>query len=135
MPSPALTPDKLIVNANILTVDSPNPRAEALAIKNGKFVAVGSNKDVEHLAGPGTKVINLAGKTVVPGFIDAHIHVMSTGCKLVSRMVDCEVPTIGLVQEELRLKARETPPGRVGHGLQVRRYQDPRGPDAEPLGA
>ena len=111
MPSPALTPDKLIVNANILTVDPHNPRAEALAIKNGKFVAVGANKDVEHLAGSGTKVINLAGKTVVPGFIDAHIHVMSTGCKLVSRMVDCELPTIGLVQEELRLKARETPPG------------------------
>ena len=62
MPSPALTPDKLVVNANILTVDPHNPRAEALAIKNGKFVAVGANKDVEHLAGPGTKVINLAGK-------------------------------------------------------------------------
>ena len=51
MPSPALTPDKLVVNANILTVDPHNPRAEALAIKNGKFVAVGANKDVEHLAG------------------------------------------------------------------------------------
>ena len=126
MPSPALTPDKLIVNANILTVDSPNPRAEALAIKNGKFVAVGANKDVEHLAGPGTKVINLAGKTVVPGFIDAHIHVMSTGCKLVSRMVDCELPTIGLVQEELRLKARETPPGEWVMGF---KYDDTKTPE------
>ena len=126
MPSPALTPDKLLLNANILTVDPLNPRAEALAIKGGKFVAVGANKDVEHLAGPGTKVINLAGKTVVPGFIDAHIHVMSTGCKLVSRMVDCELPTIGLVQEELRLKARETPPGEWVMGF---KYDDTKTPE------
>ena len=78
------------------------------------------------MAGPGTKVINLAGKTVVPGFIDAHIHVMSTGCKLVSRMVDCELPTIGLVQEELRLKARETPPGEWVMGF---KYDDTKTPD------
>ena len=135
MSSPALTPDKLIVNANILTVDSRNPRAEALAIKNGKFVAVGANKDVEHLAGPGTKVINLAGKTVVPGFIDAHIHVMSTGCKLVSRMVDCELPTIGLVAGRAEAQGKGDSARPVGHGLQVRRYQDPGRPDAEPLGA
>ena len=134
MPSPALTPDKLIVNANILTVDSHNPRAEALAIKNGKFVAVGANKDMEHMAGPGTKVINLAGKTVVPGFIDAHIHVMSTGCKLVSRMVDCELPNIGLVQEELRLKARETPPGEWVMGFKYDDTKTPDRPDAEPMG-
>ena len=134
MPSPALTPDKLIVNANILTVDSHNPRAEALAIKNGKFVAVGANKDVEHLAGTGTKVINLSGKTVVPGFIDAHIHVMSTGCQT-------RVPDGGLRTAEHRAcpgRAEAQGKGdsawRMGPGLQVRRHQNPRGPDAEPLG-
>ena len=127
MPSPSLTPDKLIVNANVITVDSRVPRAQALAIKNGKFVAVGRNEDVEHLAGPGTQVLNLRGKTVVPGFIDAHIHVMSTGCKVSSRMVDCELPTIGLVQEELRLKARETPHGEWVMGF---KYDDTKTPEA-----
>ena len=127
MPSPALIPDKLIVNANVITVDSRLPRAQALAIKNGKFVAVGCNEDVEHLAGPGTQVLNLGEKTVLPGFIDAHIHVMSTGCKVSSRMVDCELPTIGLVQEELRLKARETPPGQWVMGF---KYDDTKTTEA-----
>ena len=127
MPSSALTPDKLIVNANVITVDSRNPRAQAIAIKNGRFVAVGRNEDVEHLVGPQTQVLNLGGKTVVPGFIDAHIHVMSTGCKVSSRMVDCELPTIGLVQEELRLKARETPRGEWVMGF---KYDDTKTPEA-----
>ena len=121
MATSGLAPDTLIVNANVITVDARNPRAEAVAIKNGKFVAVGANKDVEDLSGPGTQVINLSGKTVTPGFIDAHIHVMSTGTKMVSSMVDCELPSIGQVQEDLRLRARETPPGKWVMGF---KYDD-----------
>ena len=121
MASSALAPDKVIVNANVITIDARNPRAQALAIKSGKFAAVGENKDVESLAGPGTEVLNLAGKTVVPGFIDAHIHVMSTGIKMVSSMVDCELPSIGQVQEDLRLRARDTAPGQWVMGF---KYDD-----------
>jgi predicted amidohydrolase YtcJ len=70
-PEPA---DLIVLNANVLTVDAKLPAAEALAVRAGRFVAVGSNADVKLLAGPQTRILDLGGKTVLPGFIDAHAH-------------------------------------------------------------
>jgi predicted amidohydrolase YtcJ len=70
-PEPA---DLIVVNANVLTMDAKFPAAEAFAVRAGKFTGVGSNADVKLLAGPQTRVLDLGGKTVVPGFIDAHAH-------------------------------------------------------------
>ena len=67
-------PDLILVNGKILTVDKSFSIAEAVAIKNDRFLAVGSNADIIKLAGNSTTKIDLKGKTVIPGLIDAHLH-------------------------------------------------------------
>ncbi|MFC1558027.1 amidohydrolase [candidate division KSB1 bacterium] len=69
-----LYPDMVILNGNIITVDKNFSTAEAIAIKEDKITAVGSNKMIERMAGISTKRINLEGKTVIPGINDAHTH-------------------------------------------------------------
>src|SRR5215472_7906808 len=66
--------DAIYVNAAVITVDSAKPYAEAFAVTNGRFTAVGSNAEIRRLAGPGIQTIDLKGMTVVPGFNDAHLH-------------------------------------------------------------
>jgi predicted amidohydrolase YtcJ len=69
-----LPPDLILFNGKIVTVDVAFSYAEAVAIREGRFVAVGSNDDVRRLAGAVTKQIDLRGRTVVPGFGDNHLH-------------------------------------------------------------
>ncbi|MEW6250131.1 MAG: amidohydrolase [Planctomycetota bacterium] len=73
------SPDTVYYNANIHTVDPARPRAAALAIRGDRLVAVGSNADVLTLAGPDTRRFDLAGRTVLPGLIDAHAHLSNLG--------------------------------------------------------
>ncbi|MGH9335917.1 MAG: amidohydrolase family protein, partial [Vicinamibacteria bacterium] len=75
-------PDLVLVNGRVLTMDDELARAEAFAVKNGRFVAVGSNDDVRNLVSPGTEVIDAEGMTVTPGFIDAHSHPASGGSRM-----------------------------------------------------
>jgi len=67
-------PDLILVNGKILTVDKSFSIAEAVAIKKDRFLAVGSNADIIKLAGNSTVRLDLKGKTVIPGLIDAHLH-------------------------------------------------------------
>jgi predicted amidohydrolase YtcJ len=66
--------DLIVLNANVITVDAQRPAAEAFAVRAGRFVSVDSNANIKLLAGPQTRVLDLGGNTVVPGFIDAHAH-------------------------------------------------------------
>ncbi|NIV98553.1 amidohydrolase family protein, partial [Candidatus Saccharibacteria bacterium] len=66
-------------NGVIHTVDESNSKAEAVAISGDKVVAVGSNADMGPFIGTGTEIVDLRGKTVVPGFIDSHYHFMGVG--------------------------------------------------------
>jgi predicted amidohydrolase YtcJ len=70
-------PDLILHNGFIWTVDARNSTAQAVAIKDGKFLSVGSSRDVLKLRGPNTRVINLQGRMVVPGFNDNHVHFAS----------------------------------------------------------
>lgn len=72
--STAFAADLIVINANVITVDPSKPYAEAFAVENGRFTAVGTNAEIRGLAGPATRVIDLAGKTVTPGFNDVHLH-------------------------------------------------------------
>ena len=67
-------PDLVVKNANIITVDSNIPKAEALAIKNGRFIAIGSNKDIDNITTPQTKIYDAENRTIIPGLIDMHSH-------------------------------------------------------------
>lgn len=74
--------DLIIRNAKIWTVDSARPEAEAVAIVGDRIVSVGSNQEVEFWRGPNTCVLDAAGKRLVPGFNDAHVHFTSGGQQL-----------------------------------------------------
>ena len=71
--------DTVYVNGIIYTVDDKNPKVSAMAIKGDKFIFAGSDADAKKFIGPGTSVIDLKGKTVLPGLIDAHIHFSGIG--------------------------------------------------------
>lgn len=92
---PAVEADKIFINGKIITVDSANSIAEAVAIKEGKILDVGKTKDIQKLKGRNTEVIDLKGKTLVPGFIDGHSHFMSLG-RLSS--VNVAAPPVGPVR-------------------------------------
>jgi predicted amidohydrolase YtcJ len=76
--------DLVIVNANVHTLDASRPAAEAVAVYGGRIVAVGTSESVNKLKGAGTKVIDARGALVLPGFNDAHVHLLSGGFQLSS---------------------------------------------------
>ena len=73
MPSP-LTPNLILRNGNIATLDSAGQFVQALAVKGEHIVALGGNDEIDALAGQGTEVIELDGRTAIPGIIDSHCH-------------------------------------------------------------
>ncbi len=66
--------DLIVLNGRVLTMDADNPAAAAVAIKDGSILAVGDRAEVAQLKGAGTKVVDAAGGSVVPGFVEAHMH-------------------------------------------------------------
>src|SRR5438445_1988932 len=100
-------PDLLVVNARVLTSDTTLPRAEAFAVKNGRFVAVGSTSDVRNLATARTPVVDAQRMTVVPGFIDAHSH--PSGVEELYG-VNTNLRTVREIQAAIRQKAENTAP-------------------------
>ncbi len=87
-------PDKIFINGNVLTIDSSNSIVQALAIRDGRIEAVGSTAQISRLKGKSTVVIDLKGKTVVPGFIDGHSHFMGLGQL---DLVNIAAPPVGKV--------------------------------------
>jgi len=76
---PSLAPDLILFNATAHTMNKSQPEGEAVAVKLNKIVAVGSNAEVRALAGPSTRQIDAKGRTVLPGFNDAHVHWLTGG--------------------------------------------------------
>ena len=74
--------DRIITNGNLITFDGEQPDAEALAILNGEIIAVGTSDQVANLAGPDTVVHDAAGGTVLPGFIESHVHLFGGSAEL-----------------------------------------------------
>lgn len=73
------SPDIIYYNGKMTTLDRAKPSASAVAIKDERFIAVGNDKDIRELAGANTKVINLNGRSVIPGLFDNHTHVIRGG--------------------------------------------------------
>jgi predicted amidohydrolase YtcJ len=124
--SAVAAPAEMVVRrATVITVDTNQPRAQAFAVADGKFVFVGDDAAVEQFIGPETRVLDLNGKTVVPGFIDAHAH---PGPEYPEdspwASVDCrpgKVRTMEALIAALKRKAERTPAGRWVTGS---RYQE-----------
>lgn len=77
-----MTPEMIITNAKVLTMDEARPRAEAVAFAGGRILAVGSRAEVEALAGPATRVVDAGGRTLLPGFVESHLHLVLGGNEL-----------------------------------------------------
>jgi predicted amidohydrolase YtcJ len=111
--------DVALMNAKVVTLNPQQPSAEAVLVRNGRIAQLGTNRDVKAAAGQ-ARVIDLGGKAVVPGFIDAHTH-FELNCNAVAYQVMCQSPprtSLKEIFELLRAKAAVTSPGRwvVGRG-------------------
>jgi hypothetical protein len=110
----ARDPDLVVFNSNVFTMDAQAPRAEAFAVKNGRFVAVGRTADLKGLVAKNTKPLDAKQMTIVPGFIDCHNHAPGTMLLYevhVGNPFEVEFVTIASVVEKLRARAQKTPPG------------------------
>ncbi|MDQ6861246.1 MAG: amidohydrolase, partial [Verrucomicrobiota bacterium] len=123
------TPELILFNGNFITIDSRHPRAQAVAIADGRFLAVGSNQEVRALATAATKKIDLGGKTVVPGFIDAHTHPAVAG-RMHLRQVDCDLRSIDAIKNAIHQRAAQTPPDEWVVGF---KYDDTKTSDGRPF--
>jgi predicted amidohydrolase YtcJ len=105
-------PDAVFLDGKIVTLDAKGTIASAVAVKDGRFVAVGTTRAIRALAGKTTRVVDLGGRTVVPGLIDAHCHPIPT--MLFTRSVDGRapgVPSVARLLENVSAQARITPRG------------------------
>jgi len=122
--------DLVILNGNIITMDANNSIVDAVACKDKKFLAVGSNEKVRAYIGKHTNIIDMEGKTVTPGFVDSHFHFYGGGRR--ARSVDLRyVRTMDDLIDELRKKAETLPQGRwiQGFGYNESKLKEKRFPN------
>jgi hypothetical protein len=139
MPAPLLdaapgaadgAPDLVLHGGTLLAQDPAIPRAEALAVRAGRILAVGSSADMLALAGPSTRRFDLGGRTLVPGFNDAHVHVWKVG-DLLTRQLDLRpMDSLAGIAAALRDAHARLPPGAwiLGRGYNEARLAEGRSP-------
>lgn len=135
--------DRIFFGGDIVTLDARDTVAEAIAVSGGRIAAVGRRDDLMALAGPQTVLTDLGGRTLLPGFIDAHGHVALTAQKLASANLSPRpigpVASIADLQRELRehIERRDIRPGEwvVGMGYDDTDMEERRHPDRNDLDA
>jgi len=140
MPAPVLEVDAIYLNGQIVTMDAEARTVEAVAVRGDEIVAVGSDTEVGLMAGPGTRVVDLEGRTMTPGFYAPHDHFPWAGAIAVTT-VNLNSPPMGPVQnidglvDALREKAAETPAGDwiQGWGYDDTLIEDQRHPNRHDL--
>ncbi|MEZ2660220.1 amidohydrolase [Aneurinibacillus aneurinilyticus] len=106
-------PDIVFLHGEVITVDEQNRIVEAIAVKGNQIIAIGTSEEIERLVGPQTTVINLQGKSLLPGFIDSHLHLSAYGIDKLG--ISCKAPHIQSLQDifhDVREKAAELPAGK-----------------------
>jgi len=132
--------DMVLLGGEIHTVDNMNRRVPALAIANGKILAVGQVKDMERLSGPQTRRVDLEGRTVLPGINDSHLHLIGWALSQPPYSIDVTFPTvksIANVVEAVRLAVATRPVGEwiIGRGWDQPYLNEGRAPTAADLDA
>lgn len=128
--------DQILANCRLTTQDPRYPDARAVAIRAGRIWAVGSDAEILRLAGPSTRIINLRGRRVLPGLTDAHFHFQAWA--LGRRQLRLAgLSSRQAVQDALRTRAAETPPGQwiIGQGWNESDWPEPRLLDRHDLDA
>jgi predicted amidohydrolase YtcJ len=121
--------DVILLGGNLITMDPGKPSAEALAIKDGRFLKIGRDSEVVAFAGRKTQTIHLRGSTVTPGFNDSHQHLSQVATELLQ--MDCSpafCKTIGQIQRAVWKQVQKRPPGEWirGVGYDDTKTADPR---------
>src|SRR5262249_17894608 len=116
MTTPVLTADLLLLNGRVLTMDVRNAVAEAVAIRDGKIVAVGTTRDIAPLAGTSTRVIDLDGRPALPGLTACPVHLGSDSSRAVEAvecrdLYDSAIDSVAAITSRIRQWASGTPPG------------------------
>lgn len=128
----AQTADLVLHNGKIVTLESSAPRVEALAARDGKIVAVGTNQQIQRYVGANTKVIDLAGRLAVPGFIEGHGHFMALGSsKMMLNLRDAK--NWDQIVAMVAAAAREAKPGTwiLGRGWHQAKWDPPAAPNVQ----
>src|SRR5690242_19993695 len=133
----AAAPDRadiIFTSGKVHTVNAANDVAEAVAVGAGRILAVGSNADIRALASSDTRTVALAGRSLLPGFTDAHAHFAGVG--LAATAIDCKAPgmqSIAALQEAVRQRAASQPPGTWirGRGYDQSRLAEKRHPNRD----
>ena len=104
--------DLILYNAHVLTLDHSFPKAELVAVQNGKILSVTTNKAIKELRSAGTEIVDCQGKTILPGFNDAHCHVVAFAESLLApNMGRHTIHSISDIQDEIRRLAHNLPSG------------------------
>jgi predicted amidohydrolase YtcJ len=133
-----LPPDLIIHNAKITTLNPQQPSAQALAIKDGRILALGSESDVLALKSPSTKIINANNRRLIPGLSDTHTHTVRGGLNYALELRWDGVTSLKQGLQMLREQVRRTPPGqwvRVVGGWSYAQFEEKRLPTLEELNA
>jgi len=144
-PTPTITPtpslegpaDLVLLNGKVITVDAADTIAQAVAIKNGRIQAVGSDEAIRALVGPDTETVDLAGRSLTPGLIDAHNHFQVMGLMngYYVPLMPPEVRTLAELQAKLQETVAQTPPGEwvKGYYLGLAEGRLPTRHDLDPI--
>ncbi len=105
------SPEIVVINAKLITLDPNNQNAEAFAVQSGKFIRVGTNREIQSLIKPNTQVIDAQGKSIIPGLNDAHIHMVRAGMYWKYEVRLDEATSIQGILDLIRERANNTPRG------------------------
>jgi predicted amidohydrolase YtcJ len=129
-PAKAQAPDTILLNGKIVTYDGAEP-SQALAVRDGRIAVLGRSDELRALAGPRTQVIDLGGRTVIPGLIDSHIHAIRAGLTYQTEVQWIGVRTLAQALDRIRDKATTAPKGSwlvVAGGWAPRQFAEDRAP-------
>ena len=130
--------DLILFNGKVTTLDRSNPQAEAVVIRDGRFVFAGSAAEAMTHAGPQTKQLDLGGRRVIPGLIDSHMHIIRGGLNYNMELRWDGVRSLGQAMEMLRKQVAVTPPPqwvRVVGGFTEYQFAEKRLPTLEEINA
>jgi len=123
--------DTLLLNGKIVTLDARGSVRQALAVRDGRIAATGSNEEIRKLAGRGTRVIDLGGRTVIPGLIDSHLHGIRAGQTFGTEVNWIGAASIDEALARIRGAARSKPAGQwiiVAGGWTEQQFKEKRRP-------
>ena len=135
-PANAQSADTLLLNGKIVVYDAAP--AQALAVRDGKIAAIGSTAEIRALAGASTRIVDLGGRTVIPGLIDSHIHAIRAGLTYTTEVHWTGVRTLAAALDRIRAAAKTAPKGSwliVAGGWTERQFAEDRRPTQAELAA